>query len=591
MSIPLPSTPSPYRLVASLRLALLAAAVGAISAYAALGFVLAISAVQTVAVGIADANMLSEVAQHTPWRIVLAPAVGGLLVGLLVHGLMRSAPDQGPASVVEAVHIHDGTMPLRRGFVSALASIISIGSGASVGRYGPQVHLGATLGSWVGRYFSLERNGRVALLGAGVAAAIAAAFNAPLAGVLFAHEVVIRRFAARAVMPTVVGAAVGAGVARAHGHALPLFGLTDQGVDFAYEYPLFVVIGLLGGALAIFFMRALDLATRHVPKLPLPPWLRPAAGGVLIGCIALAFPQTFGLGEHVIHGGLLGSHALWVLLALIPAKILATSCSVGFGFYGAVLGPALFIGTLMGEAFGVALGQLLPGQVSGPAVYAVVGMGVVVSRVVGAPIATILIVFELTSSYTLTTAAMIAVVVASVVRSERFPGSLFQYQLALRGVDTNVGREVVLLQQQRVAQYMRPCISLVAQDSTVADGLELLLDRDGRELMLTDADGHLVGIVTLASLVRAQRDGKQDERLVTVSARPSLVLSDSMDLNEAMRKARDFPGLTVPVVHPPANALGDTPLGGAIVGIVYPADLILGYDNAVETARREEFTR
>ena len=221
------SVNSTARLSTLVRLAVLASLVGLISAYAALGFVLGIGWVQSFMMGSGGMALLSAIEEAPWWRVLLAPTLGGLLVGLMVRFVMPGPVSQGPADVIGAVQAHDARMPLRRGLLSAAASVGSIGSGASVGRYGPAVHLGATLGSWLARHAAVDRSARVALLGAGVASAIAAAFNAPLAGVLFAHEVVIGGFAVRTVMPVVLASAVGVSVVRAHGSELALFALTD----------------------------------------------------------------------------------------------------------------------------------------------------------------------------------------------------------------------------------------------------------------------------------------------------------------------------------------------------------------------------
>ena len=574
-------TANPNSVREVIRLALLASGVGAVSAYAALGFVVCIGAVQELLVGFGHSQVTTALREVPWWRVVLAPAVGGLAVGLLVLFAVRGPLAQGPAAVVESVHAEDGNMPFRRGLVSAIASVISTGAGASVGRYGPAVHLGATLGSWLGRYVSVDRNAGIALLGAGVAAAIAAAFNAPLAGVLFAHEVVISGFAARAVMPTVVASAIGASIARGHGGALALFALPDHGVDFTYEYPLFLVVGLLGGGLAIGFMYALDLATRNIPRIPVPDYIRPMLGGILIGVMALGFPQIFGLGEEAIQTDLKGHYALWLLLALIPIKIIATSCSVGFGFYGGVLGPALFVGAMMGAAFGLSLDSWFPVGVSGAAVYAIAGMGAVISRIVGAPIATVLIVLELTNSYTTTTGAMIAIVVASVVWSSRFPSSFFHFQLAQRGIDPGRGREVVLLEGQRVGSRLSSAQATVLPDATVAEAINALLRHRDQDLFIVNEAGALLATAELRALVEAERRGEGSTAVSAVANASGVVLEADTDLHEAMRIVQGFAGMSIPVVKDRDSM--------RLIGVIHASDLIEAYGDAVEAVRAEQW--
>ena len=569
-------------IVAVVRLAVLAAVVGVVSAYASLGFLLGIGWVQSILVGSASAGLSAAIDQAPWWRVLLAPALGGLVVGLLVRYVMPGRVAQGPADVIEAVQVRDGRMPLRRGLLSAAASVISIGSGASVGRYGPALHLGATLGSWLARYVSVDRNARIALLGSGAAAAIAAAFNAPLAGILFAHEVVIRGFAVRSVMPVVVGSAVGASVVRAHGSSVALFELPDPGIEHFYEYPLFVVLGVLGGVLAIAFIRSVDIASRHAARVPAPDWARPMIGGFLIGLVALAFPEVFGLGEDVIQHQLRGEYVLWVLLALILAKILATSLSLGFGFYGGVLGPALFLGAALGQAFGLAVEVVWSGLLSDGSVYAVAGMGAVIARVVGAPIATILIVFELTSSYTLTTAAMIAVVVASAIRSRQFPGSHFAHQVALRGVDLHQSRVVTLLQSETVRARMHPAPHAMPGETPVDVALEKSLSMEVDEVFVTGERGAFDGLLPLRALVAAQRAGRGAEPIGGLDSVRHCLTADT-DLHAAMRQLRAFAGVSIPVVESEEDP--------RIVGAIQESDLIAAYDEAVSRVRVEDSGR
>lgn len=302
-------------------------------------------------------------------------------------------------------------------------------------------------------------------------------------------------------------------------------------------------------------------------------------GGFIIGFIALGFPEVFGLGEDVIHRHLSGEYALWFLFALIAAKIVATSCSLGFGFYGGILGPALFVGAALGQAFGLTLDSLWPGILSHGSVYAVAGMGAVVSRVAGAPIATILIVFELTSSYTLTTGAMIAVVVASVVWSRRFPGSYYEFQVEARGIDAYRGRVVTLMQGGEVRDRMRSAGSVLPTTTPVSKALQYALAGDGEELFITGEDGRLIGSVSLRELVVSEREGRADDLVGKLRSSPVRVTADT-DLHSAMIHLGDFIGICVPVIENDSDP--------RVVGALYQSDLMAAYDTAVATARAED---
>ena len=238
--------------------ALLSVGVGLSAAYAALAFLMLIGFVSEFAFGVSSEQVgLSPVPS---WQLVLVPTLGGLLVGLLIQRILHTPRAQGPADVICEARGYADRLTPRAGLGSAVASILSIGVGASVGRYGPAVHLGACFGSAVARLLKLDDTRRRMLLASGAAAAIAASFNAPLAGVLFAHEVILGSFALRAVTPIVIASVVGTAVTRVHGGDVSLFDLPNQQIAHAFEYPLFALLGILGGYGAVAFMRVLSRA-------------------------------------------------------------------------------------------------------------------------------------------------------------------------------------------------------------------------------------------------------------------------------------------------------------------------------------------
>ena len=570
----------PAVLVDSVFLAVLAMLVGAIAAYAAIAFIFLIGVVQEFFYGFGHDHVYSGLSNVSSWRIVAAPALGGLLVGVLIYRFMPQGRNFGPADVMQAVREKDAKMSIGTGLGSAAVSILSIGAGASVGRYGPAVHLGASLSAWIGERFKLARSQRLALLGCGVAAAIAASFNAPLAGVLFAHEVVLGAYALRAFVPIIIASVTGTAVAHAHLGDISIFAMADYEIQFAHEYPLFAIVGLLGGGLAIAFMRGMDIATRMVRRSPIPPWARPMFGGFLLGLMALQFPQVIGLGDEAIHDAIGQLFPLWLLLALIAVKLLGTCISFAFGFSGGVFGPALFLGAMLGSAAGNTIVLFMPDLMSPPAIYAVAGMGAVISCVIGAPLATILIAFELTSSYSLTTAVMVAVVVAGMVTRRFHPRSYFEFQLEQRGVDLRIGREVRILQSRNISEVLRAeCLTVMA--GTRAEEIQAILLRENeRELLVADQHGKLVGEITLLDAVKACQAGKGNTLASDLATMPDIILESDTSLHEAMEILSDFVGITVPVV--------DNRHHMKLLGIIFENAVIGAYNEAVEQARDEE---
>lgn len=573
-------TPKRGSPVDSLLLAGLALIVGALAAYGALGFIFLIGLVQEVFYGFSHEKVYSTLPGLPWWRVVLAPALGGLLVGLIVFRFMPGRSNQGPADVMKAVHVDEGAMPLRTGLVSALLSAISIGAGASVGRYGPAVHLGATMSAWIGTRLRLDRGQRLALLGCGVASAIAASFNAPLGGVLFASEVMLGGRALRAFIPITLASVVGTAITRVHMGEVSLFSLSDYSIHSLYEYPLFAVTGVLGGLLAIVFMRSMILSIGWVSSTRIPAFLRPMIGGLALGFLALEVPHVIGLGDEAIHDALAALFPMSLLLVLLVAKLVATSLSFGFGFSGGVFGPALFLGAMMGSAFGGMLLGIAPDTISSPSIYAVAGMGAVISCVIGAPIATILIAFELTSSYSLTTAVMLSVVFAGITTRRLYPLSYFKLQLAQREIDVDVGRESQLLRGHHVKEIVSGMYISVTPDTPIEEAEALQIRNREVEILVVDDGGILIGYVSVFSVVGAIRDGNTREPVSTIVDTPGVVLYEHMDLVEAMQALRNFVGVSVPVVESKDSM--------RLRGIVTENTVINAYQLAVEEMRDEE---
>lgn len=416
-----------------------------------------IDAIQFVALGTGAEILSPDLALQPWWRIVLALVGGGLLVGAVNHLLMPNRRPQGIADVIMAAQAQDGRLSVRGGIVGAALTALSIGCGASVGREGPAVHLGASLSSWTARLFGLSAGDARTLLGCGAAAAVAASFNAPIAGALFAHEVVVGHYGLRALAPVVMASASATVVSRWWYGDFPAFSVPPFRLQSFAEIPAFVGLGIGCGVLAVAFMWAVVRTQREAGRLPIPPWLRPAAAGLLVAAIALAEPRVLGVGYEAMDVALRGSLAWHAIALLLLAKFVATVASLGLGFHGGVFSPSLILGAVFGAAFGSAVAALFPEHASGPAAYALVGAAATSSAVLGAPISTALIVFELTADYRLAVVVMVAVVVANqAVRARIGVPSFFHWQLYARGVDLDRESDHALLGRISVSEAMRP---------------------------------------------------------------------------------------------------------------------------------------
>jgi len=563
-------------------LLVLAVVMGAVAAYGAIAFRYLYLLIQGISFG-TFADTLYTQAQALPaWRLVLVPAAGGLLIGLFIHYLMPGRRPQTVADVIEAVAIRNGRMGLRTGVAAALASAASIGVGGSVGREGPVVHLGAALCARLARTFGLSRSLTVNLIGCGVAAAVSASFNAPIAGTFFALEVIIGHYAITAFAPIVLASVTGALISRAEFGNFPAFIVPGNTIASTLEFPAFALLGVVCAAAAIILMRSIGFAQLVAGKMPLPRWCLPMLGGALVGVIALAFPQVLGVGYGTTDAALKGHLELWLLLALIAAKTAAIAICLGSGFAGGVFSPSLFLGAMVGGAFGIIATTAFPELSSGHSTYTLVGMGAVAGAVLGAPISTILIVFELTGDYGTTIAVMVAVVIASIITQQAYGPSFFIRQLELRGLNLRRGREAGLLASTHVGDVMSSAYVMVSADTAIAQVREKLQTAPHGQIYVVRENGGLLGTITLADLSEAAFNTSYDDLVnaADVARTHPPVLLPGADLEAAIKLMEDVHEEHVAVVADSGSM--------KMVGVVDEVAVMLAYNRALERARAEE---
>lgn len=443
---------------------LLAAIIGTAVAYAAILFRFSISVVQLPWLGTMSERVY-ENALTLSWPIlILAPMAGGLLVGLILQYLMPGKRAQAVADVIEARVLHRCHIPLRTGLSSAFIAAVSLGSGASAGREGPVVHLGASLASSLQNLFDLPKHARRTLLGCGVAAAISASFNAPIAAVLFAHEVILAHYAVSAFVPITIASVIASVIARIHFGNFPAFQIPDHHIVSYWEFPAFALLGITCALVAIIFQFSIIFLDRFARTLTMPLWLRPVLGGLFVGIIALAYPQVLGVGYDVTDTAIrqipttpeADQPRIILLLSLLVAKMAATAITLASRFGGGVFSPALFLGAMTGGAFGLIAASIFPDLASSNGAYALIGMGAVAATVLGAPISTTLIVFELTSGYALTIALLLAVSIAHGLTQAIHGLSFFHWQLRDRGLVLDEGQHRHIVRSIRVSEFMTP---------------------------------------------------------------------------------------------------------------------------------------
>ncbi|MEM7635941.1 MAG: chloride channel protein, partial [Pseudomonadota bacterium] len=409
----------------------------------------------------------------------------------------------------------------------------------------------------------------------GVAAAISTAFNAPIAGMVFAHEVVLRHYSIQAFAPTTVAAATGYVVANVVFERDALFLVQFSGVDHGYEFVLFGVLGLLAAGVAIGFMRltlqCADLAARSA----ISPVLRPACAGLAVGITALWLPDVMGVGQEALRFATIeGAFQTWELALLVIAKIALTALCIGFGFAGGVFSPALLIGILFGALCWMLVDTTGLLATSGIVAYAICGMMAVTSAVIGAPLTTILIVFELTRNYDLTIAAMVAVVFSNLVSYRVYGRSLFDVQLARKGVDLSQGRDRARLSAQFVSDFLVDDVVLCTPNDPAGNVSRQAASAPWSEVFVLDGNSHLAGVFDT-------RNGAGDTSdPVSAFMKPvTLVFDETTTLATAMRQLEGFVGDVIPVVDAKSNRF---------VGMVTETAVIRAYLKATQDLRREE---
>ncbi|MDX8351321.1 chloride channel protein [Cognatiyoonia sp. IB215182] len=440
----------------------IALAIGIAAGGAAVLFRLGIEFIQSTAYGTDDIRLLHTFAADLAWyQILVIPICGGLIVGIILDRFTDDGRVRSVADVIEGAALSEGRVEVRRGLASAAASMITLSTGGSSGREGPVVHLAAVLSTLVCRWMGANGITGRDLLGCAVAAAVSASFNAPIAGALFALEVVLRHFAVHAFAPIVIASAAGTVINRLVFGDVTEFVLPGQNaLAFYVELPAFLILGLVCGIVAVALMKAIfwadDFATYLQDMTGLPRFLRPAFAGALLGAIAIWWPHIIGVGYETTSAALTGELLVHEAIVFVIMKIIAVAITMGGRMGGGVFSPSLMIGALTGLAFGIIATAIFPNVSGEGTTYALAGMGAVAAAVLGAPISTTLIVFELTGDWQTGLAVMVAVSLSTALSTKLVDRSFFLTQLERRNVHLAAGPQAYLLATFKVSSIMRP---------------------------------------------------------------------------------------------------------------------------------------
>jgi len=557
-------------------MALLATIVGLAGGFGAIGFRYLIDLFQTITYG-AKGNLL-EVVTATPWYWkVWVPALGGMVVGPLVYFLAREAKGHGVPEVMEAVALRKGVIRKRVVLVKSLASAVSIGTGGSVGREGPIVQIGSAIGSTIGQLLKVSAERIRTLVGCGAAAGIAATFNAPIAGSMFALEIILGDFGLATFSPIVISSVVATAVSRHFLGNTPAFIVPPYRLVSAWELPLYVLLGLFCALVAVAFTTTLYKMEDVFDGFKFPEYLKAVVGGLILGLMALLFPHILGVGYPAIDLALAGRLSWWFMLLLVAFKILATSITIGSGGSGGIFAPSLFLGAMAGGFFGNGIHALFPDITASAGAYSIVGMAAVVAGTTHGPLSAILILFEMTGNYRIILPLMIACIISSVAAGQLLKESIYTLKLARRGLNIRAGKEVNVLRAIRVEEAMNPNVETIAENLTLGTLAEKISKSKYNSFPVVDDQGQLTGILSYLDYQDVVFDRDLENLVVAKElATPKVVTVFQNDtLYTALEKisAKDFSIL--PVVSPSDPR--------KLLGVVTRRDIMGAYNKAVLT--------
>jgi CIC family chloride channel protein len=556
-------------------LVVLAAAVGLL---AGLGVILLdeiLAVLHQVAFDLPLGAHLSDTADLPRLRVLTMPILGGILVGAALVLLRRWRPRE-VVDAIEANALFGGRMSLGDSIGLVLVTLLSGGFGASVGLEAAYTQLGAAMGSRFGRHLVLRRDDVRTLVGCGAAGAIAAAFNAPLAGAFYAFELIVGSYTLQTLAPIGIAALVGAFTGRALQGGGPIFVVYHHMQLSTADYLAFVGIGLSAAGLGIAVMKGVTETEALFRRLFVPRWARPAIGGLIVGLIAVALPQVLGSG----HGGIL-RQLHWgyeppMLAALVVAKIVASAVSIGSGFRGGLFSTSLFLGSLFGSFLGLTMAQLFPALSPDPVLFSLVGMGAVAAAIVGAPVTMIMLVLETTGDFSATVGVMVAVVIAAVAVRQWFGYSFATWRFHLRGLKIRSPEDIGWLDELKIGPLMRRDPAVISDDVPVEELRQRFPAGSTKQVFAVDGSGRLVGIIDPAEASRGDRP-KEAWKVADLIAQPAPFLLADEDLRSALIRFGETAQEALPVV--------DTPEHKRVIGYLSEAFALRRYAQELERRR------
>ena len=515
----------------------------------------------------------------TPWYfIILIPMIGGLLTGLLIYFFAPEAKGHGVPEVMQAILLKGGFIRARVAIIKALSSAITIGTGGSVGREGPIIQIGSSIGSTVGQFFRVPSKRLKTLVGCGAAAGIAAAFNAPIAGALFAVEIILMDFAVAQFAPIVISSVMATVVSHILEGNFTAFLVPKYELASPYEIIFYFILGAICGIVSFLFIKTLYFSEDVFDnRFKFPEYLKPVIGGLLLGIIALAFPQIMGVGYETISIALNGDMLWYIAFILIFTKIIATSITLGSGGSGGIFAPSLFMGAMLGYFFGSFVHSYFPNITAPANAYALVAMGGLVAGTTRAPLTSIIIVFELTSDYQIMLPLMITCIISTIISSKLSRESIYTLKLVLRNINIKGGTESNIIKEIPVEDIYSKNFDTINATDNFSKVINTVIKSKSPEYPVIDSNKKIIGVLflndvksylyekdTLKNILIATDIAKTDFDIVT----PEDTCADALDKISKLNQEG------VPVVNNKRDK--------KIIGMLWRKDIQDAYLKAIE---------
>jgi len=555
---------------AHFRLILLAVLVGIIAGLASILFKFMIHFFQDL---FWRAPSILDAVESQPWYLtILIPALGGLFVGPLIYFGAREAKGHGVPEIMESLVFRGGRIRNQVAVIKALASSICIGSGGSSGREGPIVQISSSLASTIGKLFQVKERGMRTLVAAGAGAGIGATFNAPVAGALFAVEVILGEFGVFAFSPIIVASVMATLTSRFITGDFSAFTVPKYTLISIWEIGPYILLGIISGIVAILFIEILNFFEDKFDNLRLHPIIKPSLGGLLVGALGLGLPQVFGVSYETMDAGLSGQLGVLIATALVFAKILSTSLTLGSGGSGGIFAPSLFLGAMTGNAIGSIFHSAFPNAISSPGAFSLVGMGAVVAGATHAPITAIIIIFELTNDYKIILPLMLSCIIASFVTVGIHRDSIYTMKLRRRGIFFKEGREMNILRSLAVKDFVSHDYQKFLNTETVGNIVDQAIGGKHHAFQIVDASNNYVGCFALNQLKKLVLEKDLLDSIIIAEdlAVPGIQLHYEDNLEDAMKIFGREDVAEIPVLE-----------STKFKGVVKRKDVIEAYNNEI----------